>query len=303
MTIEQIRQFIAVVEMGSISKAAKSLFVSQPNLTTSIKKLEKELNVPLFERTQRGMLLTENGRYFYSVVNPLYRQYSELPQMFNSENQSIPLSFCVSNSYISEVSRIYNESVQKYWDRECHFVYREVNPFEVYEDVAEQRSDIGVLFSAQMTRNALLKYMNCNHVEYTKLTDCALNITCGPKNPLYQSDVDTIGVEVLTQYPVIGYDSKQQSIGLWGNSILNNLDIPRSVVVNSRSSMHALLNDTDAIKIGIVANTNSGSSHYKKLLLTDVDMGLEIGWICRSGYQHTEISRMFVDLLSERFQK
>jgi len=232
MTIEQIRQFISVVETGSISKAAKALYISQPNLTTSIKKLEKELNVTLFERTQKGMLLTENGRYFYSVVNPLYRQYSDLPQMFNAENRSIPMSFCVSNSYISEVSRICNACMEKYWDRECHFVYREANPFEVYEDVAEQRSDIGVLYSAQMTRNALLKYMNSNHVEYTKLTDCTLNITCGPKHPLYHSEVDSVGVEILTRYPVISYDSRQQRIGLWGNSIINNLDIPHSVVVN-----------------------------------------------------------------------
>lgn len=303
MTIEQIRQFISVVETGSISKASKTLYISQPNLTTSIKKLEKELNVTLFERAQKGMLLTENGRYFYSVVNPLYRQYSELPQMFAAENRSIPLSFCVSNSYISEVSRIYNQSIQKYWDKECRFVYREVNPFEVYEDVAEQRSDIGVLYSAQMTRNALLKYMNCNHVEYTKLRDCALNITCGPKHPLYNSDIDTVGVEILTQYPVIGYDSKQQRIGLWGNSILNNLDIPHSVVVNSRSSMHALLNNTDAIKIGFVVNNHPGGGQYKRMLLSDVDLGLEIGWICRSGYQHSEISRLFVSLLTEGFQK
>ena len=111
MTIEQIRQFISVVETGSISKAAKALYISQPNLTTSIKKLEKELNVTLFERTQKGMLLTENGRYFYSVVNPLYRQYSDLPQMFNAENRSIPMSFCVSNSYISEVARICNACI------------------------------------------------------------------------------------------------------------------------------------------------------------------------------------------------
>lgn len=298
MTIEQIRQFIAVVEMGSISKAAKSLFVSQPNLTTSIKKLEKELNVPLFERTQRGMLLTENGRYFYSVVNPLYRQYSELPQMFVEENCSSPLSFCVSASYISEVSRAYSEVIRSYWHRDCEFAFREVCAFDVYKDVVEQRSDIGVLYSAQMTRNALLKYMNSNHVEYTKLVDCTLTISCGPNNPLFHSDVETIGVEVLSQYPVISYDNRQHNIGMWGNTILNNLDIPHSVVVNSRSTLHALLDTTDAVKIGLYTNTKKQKGCYKKILLSDVDLGLEIGWICRSGYQHTDISRDFIEKLS-----
>lgn len=303
MTFEQIRQFISVVETGSISKASKALYISQPNLTTSIKKLEKELNVALFERTQKGMLLTENGRYFFSVVNPLYRQYAKLPQMFREEEQDMPLTFCVSNSYISEASRIYNQAVQRFWEKSCRFAYRELSPFEVYEDVVEQRSDIGVLYSAHMNRNALLKYMNSHHVEYTKLTDCCVTVTCGPNHPLYHSDIDAVGTEILTQYPVISYNSRQQSIGLWGNSILNNLDMPRSVVVNSRSTLHALLNTTDAIKVGLNVNAYPNSSHFKKMKLLDVDMGPEIGWICRNGYQHSEISRYFIDLLTAQFSE
>ena len=50
MELSQLRYFIAVAKLGNMSKAAETLFVSQPNLSTSISRLEEEVGVPLFER-------------------------------------------------------------------------------------------------------------------------------------------------------------------------------------------------------------------------------------------------------------
>ena len=49
MELSQLRYFIAVAKLGNMSKAAETLFVSQPNLSTSISRLEEEVGVPLFE--------------------------------------------------------------------------------------------------------------------------------------------------------------------------------------------------------------------------------------------------------------
>lgn len=303
VTIEQIRQFIAIVETGSINKAAKTLYLSQPNLTTSLKNLENELGVSLFERTQRGMLLTKDGRYFFSVVKPLYQQYSSLPEMFHVGKRGRPVSFCISNSYFSYVSTIYCETVERFWKDECYFNYREVNPFEVYEDVVQQHSDIGVLYFSRMTRNALLKYIKSNDVEYTRLVDCQFIISCGPNHPLAAADEDSLGVEVLSQYPVVNYDSFQHNFGMWGNSVFSKLDIPHNIVVNSRSTLHYLLNHTEAIKVGFCAKDNVSAlkSQFKKIQLSDADLSMEVGWICRTGYQHNEISQYFVDRLADHF--
>ena len=50
MELSQLRYFITVAELGNMSKAAEALFVSQPNLSTSISRLEEEVGVPLFDR-------------------------------------------------------------------------------------------------------------------------------------------------------------------------------------------------------------------------------------------------------------
>ncbi|HET9507022.1 MAG TPA: LysR family transcriptional regulator [Gaiellaceae bacterium] len=64
MLLAQIEAFLTVAERRSVSKAAEVLYVTQPALTTRIKKLERDLGVELFVRTPRGMRLTAEGRAF-----------------------------------------------------------------------------------------------------------------------------------------------------------------------------------------------------------------------------------------------
>ena len=57
-----------LLSIGSISKAANSLYISQPAITKSIQKLERELDIALFNRTPKGVALTENGKIFFEFI-------------------------------------------------------------------------------------------------------------------------------------------------------------------------------------------------------------------------------------------
>ena len=62
MTLQQLAYFIAAVEHGSFSAAAQALYIAQPSLSEQIKRLENELGVTLFVRTNRQLVLTEAGQ-------------------------------------------------------------------------------------------------------------------------------------------------------------------------------------------------------------------------------------------------
>ena len=59
---QQIIYFLKIAELRSINKAAAKLYVSQPSLSQSIKNLEDELNIRLFRRSNKGVVLTEDGK-------------------------------------------------------------------------------------------------------------------------------------------------------------------------------------------------------------------------------------------------
>ncbi len=66
MRLRQIRDFVAVVESGSIRAAARKLGVSQPAITKSVRSLEAELHSRLFQRTPHGIVPTPSGRAFFA---------------------------------------------------------------------------------------------------------------------------------------------------------------------------------------------------------------------------------------------
>ena len=65
MTLAQLRYTIAIAKAGSMNEAAKSLYISQPSLSTAIRELEAETGVEIFRRTNRGIAVTPAGEALY----------------------------------------------------------------------------------------------------------------------------------------------------------------------------------------------------------------------------------------------
>ena len=61
MTLQQLKYIITVAETGTITEAAAKLFISQPSLTNAVKELEKEMNVTIFDRTNKGISVSKEG--------------------------------------------------------------------------------------------------------------------------------------------------------------------------------------------------------------------------------------------------
>lgn len=72
MELSQLRYFSAVAQLENMSKAAEIMFVSQPNLSTSISRLEEEVGVPLFERRRGKIILNQSGKCFCTMWNWLW---------------------------------------------------------------------------------------------------------------------------------------------------------------------------------------------------------------------------------------
>lgn len=78
MDIKQLKYFIKVAQNKSYSKAAKQLFVTQPTLSLSIKKLEQELKTPLFKHHEREIVLTKAGEFLYTHGQLLITDFDNL---------------------------------------------------------------------------------------------------------------------------------------------------------------------------------------------------------------------------------
>lgn len=87
MNISRFRYFIEVCRTKNITKAAKNLFVSQPSITSAIKKIEEELGVNLFIREKQRVNLTKEGIYFYKEIEKIVNNLDDLVNVMKDFGQ------------------------------------------------------------------------------------------------------------------------------------------------------------------------------------------------------------------------
>jgi DNA-binding transcriptional LysR family regulator len=108
MELIQLRYFKTTAEIGKISDAAKALFVSAPALSTSISRLEKELGVSLFERTNNRIILNRQGQIFLKYVNRVLTDLecakTELQQSVMSQGKHVSIASVASTQWVDMVS-------------------------------------------------------------------------------------------------------------------------------------------------------------------------------------------------------
>ncbi len=88
MTFTQLTYFCAVCQYRSITRAAKSLYVSQPAVSTAIRNLEEEFHISLFYHGGNSVKLTAEGKNFYRKAQALVRRYQDFYSDFSSRDSS-----------------------------------------------------------------------------------------------------------------------------------------------------------------------------------------------------------------------
>jgi DNA-binding transcriptional LysR family regulator len=83
--LKPLRAFCQVARLGSVSRAAEALYLSQPAITLQLQALERELGVRLFERTGRRLTPTREGNALYELARPLVEGIDALPAAFREQ--------------------------------------------------------------------------------------------------------------------------------------------------------------------------------------------------------------------------
>ena len=113
MELQQLKYFKTVAETGKISEAAQSLFVSAPALSAGISRLEKELGMPLFQRTNNSIKLNRQGQIFLRYVNQVFANLEcarvELRQSLMVQGQHVSVATLSSNQWFDLITAFSQE--------------------------------------------------------------------------------------------------------------------------------------------------------------------------------------------------
>ena len=145
MTLQQLKYIIVIAECGSITCAAQKLLVTQPSLSKAVSELEREMNITIFHRNNRGVYLSEDGLKFLSYARQVIEQ-SELLEQQYKKKETIRRVFSISAQHYAFVVNAFVALVKDYGENKYEFTLRECRTHDIIEDVRTSRSELGVLF-------------------------------------------------------------------------------------------------------------------------------------------------------------
>ena len=159
MTLQQLKYVITVAETGTITEAANKLYISQPSLTNAVHELEKEMNIVIFNRTNKGISLSKEGEDFLGYARQVLEQAAILEDKYKKHDGG-KKQFCVSTQHYSFAVNAFVDLIKQYGQEEYDFSLRETQTYEIIDDVAVGRSEIGILYLSEHNEAVLSKLIN-----------------------------------------------------------------------------------------------------------------------------------------------
>ena len=197
MTLQQLRYVIMVAETGTITEAASRLFISQPSLTNAIHELEKEMNIKIFDRTNKGIHISKDGEDFLGYARQVLEQATLLEERYKGGNGG-KQEFCVSTQHYSFAVNAFVDLIKKYGHDEYDFSIRETQTYEIIEDVATMKSEIGVIYMNDFNRVVLEKEIKSHNLVFNELMQAEPHVFISRKHPLAGRSKVTIGLNGFT---------------------------------------------------------------------------------------------------------
>ena len=258
MTLQQLKYVITVAETGTITEAAKKLYISQPSLTNSIHELEKEMNLVIFNRTNKGISISKEGENFLGYARQVLEQAAILEDKYKGSGLG-KKHFCVSTQHYSFAVNAFVDLIKEYGQEEYDFSLRETQTYDIIEDVTRLRSEIGILFLNDFNETVISKILKSNELEFHQLFIAKPHVFISRKHPLANKSVITN--QELEIYPYLSFEQGEHNSFYFSEEIFSDFERKKNIRVRDRATLFNLLIGLNGYTVcsGVIDNRLNGS--------------------------------------------
>lgn len=294
MTLQQLRYIIKIAQTGSMRLAAEELFITQPNLSKNVHEIEEEMHITIFQRTNRGVIITEEGTKFLSYANQVVEQ-SDLLEGVYKKNEGVKRSFAVSSQHYAFVVHAFVKLVKELGKDSYEFSLRECRTYEIIEDVKVGRSEIGVLYLSHFNNDIITKVIENNGLAYDVLFLATPHIFISKGHPLANKEFVTL--DDLKNYPRFTYDQGLHNSFYYSEELHSMESSKKQIVVTDRATLFNLLIGLDGYTIssGIMATDLNGDDIVAIPLKTDEIM--KIIYVYDDAKPLKEVTKRYLEIL------
>lgn len=294
MRIQQLEYLEKIAEVGSISEAAKKLYISQPSLSQAMKELEEEYQIQLFYRSKVGITLTNAGREFLNYSRGILDQVNLLDERFRQGTIRKQI-FSVSAQHYAFVVHAFVELVKKLGGDEYQFTLRETQTQNVLDDIQNFRSELGVIYLNSFNKTVMTRLIAEKSLEFIPLFEAQPHVFVGRDNPLTQKDKVTL--EELADYPYLSYEQGDTNSFYFSEEILSTLQRRKHIQISDRATIFNLMIGLNGYTISSGIISSELNDDKIVAIPLEVEDSMILGFLKHKKIELSSIAQDYLSLL------
>ena len=299
MTLQQLKYIIAVAGTGTITEAANRLYISQPSLTNAIHELEDEMNIVIFNRTNKGITVSREGEIFLGYARQVVEQADILEDKYKHV-KGLKKQFCVSTQHFSFAVNAFVDLIKEFGQEQYDFSIRETQTYEIIEDVSRLRSEIGLLFVNDFNKSVLSRIFKANDLSFHELFVARPHVFISSSHPLAGNTVITN--HELEEYPYLSFEQGEHNSFYFSEEIFSPVERRKNIRVRDRATLFNLLIGLNGYTVcsGVIDKKLNGQDIIAVPLADESEM--RIGYIVHSKGMLSVLGRSYLERLKNYLQ-
>lgn len=296
MTLQQLIYAVTIAEKHSMNRAAQALFISQSSLSASMQHLEEEIGISLFQRTNRGVTVTQEGEEFLVYARQIVGEYRLAEEKYILKKES-KKNFSVSSQHYSFAVKSFIEVAKQFAIDQYAFGMYECKTAEILDNVRNYKSELGVIYIDDFNREIMQKLLRDNDLEFTELFQCKVFVFMAKTHPLAKKK--KLDLTQLEPYPCLSFDQGENQSFYLAEEVYSTWNYRQVIRASDRATMLNLMVGLNGYTLcsGIISEELNGDGYCVVPLKSDKIM--RIGFVKRRASSLSALGAMYVEELKK----
>lgn len=304
MNILHMKYAVEVAKAGSLSKASEVLLIAVPNISRSIKELEADLGITIFDRTTKGMCLTLEGETFINYAKGILNQIEQVEMLYK---QGVPKKqkFSISVPRASYISEAFVEFSKTLSDEPAEVFYKETNSQRTINNLLTHDYKLGIIRYAENFDKYFKAMLEEKGLAYEMVTEFSYVLLMSAQSPLAKKE--TIKFDDLTDYIEVAHADPFVPSLPFAKVVKSELpdNIDRRIFIFERASQNDLLSRNPQTFMWVSPCPNEMLEKYN-LVQRKCEENKKVYkdmLIYKKGYKLSNLDKKFITLLCESKRK
>lgn len=304
MNILHMKYAVEVAKVGSLNKASETLLVATPNISRSIKELEADIGISIFDRTAKGMELTPEGEEFINYAKGILSQIDEVENLYK-KGTSKKQKFSISVPRACYISEAFSEFSNSLSNDPAEIFYKETNSQRTIKNILNHDYKLGIIRYAENYDKYFKAMLEEKGLVYEMITEFSYSLIMSADSPLAQKEKITFDdlkglIEIAHADPYVPSMPLSKVVK---EELPDNID--RRIFIFERASQFDLLYKNPETFMWVSPAPDSLLKRYNLVQKKCIDNNKKYKdvLIYKNGYKLTKLDRQFITELCESKRK